>query len=312
MAFDDLRRALAAQGFVPATTRAAGSQGRREEAKIRPSELVEHSSARAIDVGAAAGCPEPVAFLDGVQRHQVVAYGRRFPFPLVAGVVAAAVRERVDRRLSTAVHEVRHVLVGRHEALEAATGLWDEKYHRVVLDEEESEHPVAEMDRAVAAIDDARSRLEVAVGEAFRARSNAWLIVDGSLAESRAFARDGRMLGVSKSHATLPFSGPDLETYLRLAPGHRSSVFQPASRRFAPVYAWGLRLWPWEGRDLLCGLVRVEAAPTRESIARADEFSRWILAERAPVSAPDARWDRLLYGIHNVEDFLAAIVPAHR
>jgi hypothetical protein len=119
------------------------------------------------------------------------------------------------------------------------------------------------------------------------------------------------MLGVSKSHATLPFGGSDLETYLRLAPGHRTSVFQPSSRRFAPVYAWGLRLWPWEGRDLLFGLVRVEAAPTAESLARADEFSRWLLAERAPVSAPDARWDRLLYGIHNVEDFLAAVVPAH-
>jgi hypothetical protein len=153
--------------------------------------------------------------------------------------------------------------------------------------------------------------LEVKVGEEFRTRSNAWLVVDGSLAESPAFARDGRMLGVSKSHATLPFGGADLETYLRLPPGHRTSVFRPASRRFAPVYAWGLRLWPWEGRDLLFGLVRVEAAPTAESLARADEFSRWLLAERAPVSAPDARWDRLLYGIHNVEDFLAAVVPAH-
>jgi hypothetical protein len=310
--FDDLRRALAAQGFVPATTRAAGSQGRREEAKISPSELIEHPSARAIDVGTAAGCPEPVAFLDGVQRHQVIAYGRRFPYPLVAGVVAAAVRERSARRLETVTSEVRHLLVGRREVLDEAAGLWDEKYHRVALDEEESEHPVAEMDRAVAAIDDARSRLEVAVGEGFRARSHAWLIVDGSLAESRAFAKDGRMLGVSKSHATLPFSGRDLEMYLRLAPGHRTSVFQPSSRRFAPVYAWGLRLWPWEGRDLLFGLVRVEAAPTRDALERADEFSRWILAERAPVSAPDARWDRLLYGIHNVEDFLAAIVPAQR
>ena len=312
MAFDDLRRALAAQGFVPATTRAAGSQGRREEAKIIPSELIEHATARAIDVGPASACPEPVAFLDGVQRHQVVAYGRRFPFPLVAGVVAAAVRERRERRLETITSEVRHLLIGRREVLDEASGLWDDKYQRVVLEEEESEHPVAEMDRAVAAIDDARSRLEVAVGERFRARSNAWLVVDGSLAESRAFARDGRMLGVSKSHATLPFSGPDLETYLRLAPGHRTSVFQPSSRRFAPVYAWGLRLWPWEGRDLLFGLVRIEAAPAPDSLNRADEFSRWILAERAPVSAPDARWDRLLYGIHNVEDFLAAVVPAHR
>ena len=310
MAFDDLRRALAAIGFMPATTRAAGSQGRREEAKIRPAELIEHASARAIAVGDAATCPEPLAFLDGVQRHQVVAYGRRFPFPMVAGVVAAAVRERTDRRLATVVTETRRVLVGRREVLDEAAGVWEE-CDRIVLNEDESEHPVAELDRAVAAIDDARSRLEVAVGERFRSRSNAWLIVDGSLAESPAFARDGRMLGVSKSHATLPFGGPDLETYLRLAPGHRTSVFRPASRRFAPVYAWGLRLWPWEGRDLLFGLVRVEAAPTAESLERADEFSRWLLAERAPVSAPDARWDRLLYGIHNVEDFLAAVVPAH-
>ncbi len=309
MAFDDLRRALAAIGFVPATTRAAGSQGRREEAKIRPSRLIEHSTARAISVGAGQASPEPLAFLDGVQRHQVVAYGRRFPFPMVAGVVAAAVRERADRRLATIVSETRRVLVGRRAVLDEAEGVWED-CDRIVLDEDESEHPVAELDRAVAAIDDARSRLEVRIGEAFRVRSNAWLIVDGSLAESSAFARDGRMLGVSKSHATLPFSGTDLETYLRLAPGHRTSVFQPSSRRFAPVYAWGLRLWPWEGRDLLFGLVRVEAAPTAESLARADEFSRWLLAERAPVSAPDARWDRLLYGIHNVEDFLAAVVPA--
>jgi hypothetical protein len=310
VAFDDLRRALAALGFVPATARAAGSQGRREEAKIRLSELIEHPTARAIPVGDAAVCPESLAFLDGVQRHQVVAYGRRFPFPMIAGVVAAAVRERTDRRLTTVVSETRKVLVGRREILDEAAGVWEE-YHRIVLDEDESEHPIAEMDRAVAAIDDARSRLEVKVGEEFRARSNAWLVVDGSLAESPGFARDGRMLGVSKSHSTLPFGGADLETYLRLPPGHRTSVFRPASRRFAPVYAWGLRLWPWEGRDLLFGLVRVEAAPTAESLARADEFSRWLLAERAPVSAPDARWDRLLYGIHNVEDFLAAVVPAH-
>lgn len=311
MAFDDLRRALAAQGLVPATTRAAGSQGRREEARISPSELVEHPTARALGVGDAATCPESMAFLDGVQRHQVIAYGRRFPFPLVAGVVAAAVRERRGRRLETVTSEVRHLLIGRQEVLDQAAEV-GERYQRVALDGEESEHPVAELDRAVAAIDDARSRLEVAVGERFRSRSNAWLVVDGSLAESRAFAKDERMLGVSKSHATLPFHGPDLDTYLRLPPGHRTSIFRPSSRRFAPVYAWGLRLWPWEGRDLLFGLVRVEAAPTRETVERADEFSRWILAERAPVSAPDARWDRLLYGIHNVEDFLAAVVPAHR
>jgi hypothetical protein len=88
--------------------------------------------------------------------------------------------------------------------------------------------------------------------------------------------------------------------------GHRSSVFEPGSRRFAPVYAWGLRLWSWEHRDLLFGLVRVEAARGPATLAAADQWSRWILAERAPVSAPDARWDRLLYGVHNVEEYLRA------
>ncbi len=33
---------------------------------------------------------------------------------------------------------------------------------------------------------------------------------------------------------------------------------------------------------------------------------RWLLAERAPLSTPDHRWDRLLYGIHSVEAYLRA------
>jgi hypothetical protein len=74
----------------------------------------------------------------------------------------------------------------------------------------------------------------------------------------------------------------------------------------APVFSWALRLWPWEGRDLLHGLVRIEAAPTDATLAAADQLSRWLLAERAPVSAPDPRWDRMLYGIHAVEVGLRA------
>jgi hypothetical protein len=37
-----------------------------------------------------------------------------------------------------------------------------------------------------------------------------------------------------------------------------------------------------------------------------DAISRWILAERAPISAPDQRWDRLLYGVYSVEQYLKA------
>jgi hypothetical protein len=35
-------------------------------------------------------------------------------------------------------------------------------------------------------------------------------------------------------------------------------------------------------------------------------LSRRLVAERAPLSTPDHRWDRLLYGIHSVESYLRA------
>lgn len=307
MAFEELRRAFTRAGLMPATARPASSHGRAEEAAIRPATLIEGHEVRAVPVGPPEPCPDPIAFLDGVQRHQVVAYAGTFP--VVVAVVAAAVRERRGRELRTAIEDRRVLVIGRADALDAApVGLAG--HQQVILeDDEDTEHPVRYLERAVAAIDDARSELEVRVGRAWRERSDAWLLVDGSLAESPAFAADRRMLGVSKSHATLPFRGGGLATYLRLPEGHRSSVFEPASRRVAPVYAWGLRLWPFEGRDLLFGLVRVEAAKHAGTLDQADRWSRWVLAERSPISAPDARWDRLLYGIHNVEAYLRSALP---
>ncbi|HEX9167272.1 MAG TPA: hypothetical protein VF862_15260 [Gemmatimonadales bacterium] len=302
MPFNDLRRALVAAGIEPATTRPPGSQGRSDAAATRPARLVQDAEVQWTDVGGAETCPEPLAFLDGVQRHQVVGYAGSSP--LVAATVAAAVRERRGRVLATVLEAREQLLLGRPAALAVAPPI--DGVRQVELPDHEPEHPIRDLDAAVGAVDDARSALEVATGDGYRRRSDNWVIIDGSLAESALWAADARMLGVSKSHATLPFEGPDLERYLRLPLGHRSSVFQPASRRFAPVYAWGLRLWQWSGRDILFGLVRVEAAPTDETLARVDQYSRWILAERAPVSAPDARWDRLLYGIHSVEEYLRA------
>jgi hypothetical protein len=89
-----------------------------------------------------------------------------------------------------------------------------------------------------------------------------------------------------------------------LPPGHRSSIYEPRTRTLAPVRAWALRLWPWEGKDLLHGLVRIEVAPAHGTTVSANSISQWILSERAPVSAPDRRWDRLLYGIYSVEQYL--------
>jgi hypothetical protein len=264
---------------------------------------VEGAELLAVGVGAAVPWPEPVAYLDGMQRSELVGY--LGSSPLLMADIAAAVRERRDARLHTALEEHRRIALGRPAVLEAAgdalAGL-----ELIPLPDDEPAHPVRDLVNAGRALDRARSRLELRLGERYRSRSDAWLIVDGVLSDSPAWSIDARMVAVSKSHSILPFDGRNLEQYLRLPVQHRSSIYAPATRNVAPVCSWGLRLWPWEGKDLLHGLVRVEVAPVNGTPDTANLISRWMLAERAPISAPDARWDRLLYGLHSVEDYLRA------
>jgi hypothetical protein len=298
-----LRRALARNGVTPAAYTPEASAGRAEEASIRPARVTEGNTLRAIPVGSPLPCPEAVAFLDGVQRSEVVGYVGSAP--LVAATIAAGVRERSDRRLHTIVRQSRHLVLGRPSALAAAGNALAGR-EPVFLPDDEPPHPVRDLLNASRVLDRERGALEIAAGDAYRARSDAWIIADGSLSESPRWVQDHRMIGVTKSHSILPFAGLDLELYLRLPMAHRSSVYAPVTRSLAPVRAWGLRLWPWEGKDLLYGLVRVEVAPVNEAAEVADLVSRWILAERAPLSAPDRRWDRLLYGVHSVERYLNA------
>ena len=270
---------------------------------MRPARLIEEAPLACRAVGPPVSWPDPVAFLDGVQRLQLLAYAGSAP--LLLGEVAAAVRERRGGRLNTVVESRRWLAIGRPAAHAAAadalSGLAE-----LPLPDDEPAHPVRDLTQAGRVLDRARGALELEVGAAYRRRSDAWLVIDGSLSESPDWAADPRALGVSKSHATLPFDGADLERYLRLPAGQRTSVFAPASRSVAPVLAWAVRLWPWEDRDLFHGLVRVEVAPANGGTESADLLSRRLLAERAPLSTPDPRWDRLLYGIHSVEQYLRA------
>jgi hypothetical protein len=225
--------------------------------------------------------------------------------PLVVAEIAAAVRERHDRRLHTVAEKTRRLILARPAAL-AAAGAAVLDHEPVLLPDDDAPHPVRDLLNAARALDRERGALELVVGDTYRTRSEGWLVVDGSLADSPRWAEDPRLVAVSKSHSILPFEGEDLERYLRLPLAHRSSVYAPATRSLAPVHAWGLRLWPWEGKDLLHGLVRVEVAPVNGTTGVADAISRWIMAERAPISAPDHRWDRLLYGVYTVEQYLKA------
>ncbi|HEX3236297.1 MAG TPA: hypothetical protein VHR41_19055 [Gemmatimonadales bacterium] len=303
----NLRRVLALRGLTPASAVPDASGGRTEDACIRQARLLEGAPLQWIPVDAAEPWPDPLAFLDGVQRSELLAYAGASV--IVVGEIAAAVRERRDARLTTVVEDRRLLAIGRPAALEAAGDALS-RFQLLALPEDEPPHPIRDQANAARALDRARGALELSIGDRYRARSDGWLIVDGSLTESPVWSADPRMVGVAKSHATLPFDGADLDRYLRLPQGHRSSLYVPQTRSLTPVHAWALRLWPWEGKDLFHGLVRIEVAPVNGTPAMAGLLSRWLLAERAPLSAPDARWDRLLYGIHSVESYLRAQVRA--
>jgi hypothetical protein len=296
----NLRRALGLRGLTPASFIPEASGGRTDDAAIRPARLIEGDRLEWLPVGPAERWPDPLAFLDGVQRTELLAYSGHSP--IIVAEIAAAVRERSHRQLRTVLEERRSLVLARPEALDAA-GDVVAGFDLVALPAAEPGHPSLDMIQAARAVDKARGALELSVGARYRAGSSGWLVVDGGLTESPDLAADPRMVGVVKSHASLPFDGPDLDRYLRLPQAHRSSIFAPETRSLAPVSSWALRLWPWEGKDLFHGLVRVEVAPSCAP-EKADILSRWLLSERAPLSAPDRRWDRLLYGVHSVEQYL--------
>jgi len=303
MNLDSLRRALARTGLTPASLVPDVTGHRGGDAGIRPAQLTEGDRVEAFSVGAPELWPEPVAFLDGIQRAEIVAYAGSTP--LVAATLAAGVCQRIGRRLQIKVSLRREVVLGRPSALAVAQGALQGR-ELVSLPEDAPPHPLRDLLNAARALDRERGALEIRAGDAYRADSDGWLIVDGSLAESPRWSTDSRMVAISRSHSILPFEGEDLERYLRLPVRHRSSLYSPETRSLAPVRAWGLRLWPWAGKDLLYGLVRVEVAPVNGTPAMASRISRWLTAERAPLSAPGHRWDRLLYGIHRVERHLQA------
>jgi hypothetical protein len=92
--------------------------------------------------------------------------------------------------------------------------------------------------------------------------------------------------------------------------GERTSVFEPLTRRWTPVHSWYLRLRDPAGHDAFWGMVRVEISARVDSARVADQVSSWLLAERTPLTLPHARWDRLLYPLHDCEQFLRARVPS--
>ncbi|MBI3567863.1 MAG: hypothetical protein HY084_06665 [Gemmatimonadetes bacterium] len=253
------------------------------------------------------------AFLDGVQVSRVV--GRwNDGVPIVHGIVAAVVRCRRDGELTT----WRAPRVDRSVYLPASLA-GDERVAALVdanipvidtLDGDAAHgarHPAELLAVARTAVQRRRELLETGLAESWVAHGDGPLYVDGGIASSGTASRSDAAVGIVKSHRTLYAAGDALGVVLALGEGERTSAFEIRSPRRTVVASWYLRLRGAAGMDPFFGLVRVEVARASFVPARADEVSRWVLAERAPVSLPDKRWSTMAYGIRNCEEYLRAI-----
>lgn len=284
--------------------------------------VVEGTTLRAWRVtGDTAPAPGFAAFLDGTQQSRVVHYTQGMP--IVLGTVAAVVRERRHRRMHTWRHLVeRHLYAPLGRLDPAAAASLDAAFPGGVVDtsapregrEPPGTHPFSLLERAVHLVQEDRERAEQALARQWCAHEGGVLFIDGGISGSETVATSPCAVGVIKSHRTLYAEGDALPTIFALPHGWRSSVFRVTSSRRTPVASWYLRLRDPDGRDPLWGLVRVEvaapdaAADPADIARRADEVSRWVLAEAAPLSLPDARWDKMVYGVRDCEEFLRAVM----
>ncbi len=130
-----------------------------------------------------------------------------------------------------------------------------------------------------------------------------WIVVDGRLRNPTP-----RTIGLVKQFSDAYLSGGEAETLLSLAPGYRTTAFQPRNRRFGAESEertlWYIRLWDSAGMDARHALVRVEAPSSVCTTDEIDRISSWILAERTPRATGDSRWATLLYPVHILERIL--------
>src|SRR3954452_10386231 len=99
MNLDPIRRSLRVCGLTPAFAVPEAAGGRLEEASIARATLLEGPIVSAITVGVRTPWPEPVGYLDGIQRSELVGY--LGSAPLMIAEIAAAVRERQGRQVRT-------------------------------------------------------------------------------------------------------------------------------------------------------------------------------------------------------------------
>jgi len=262
------------------------------------------------------GPPEPGRlgyFLDGIERSRA-----SFLYvglaPVVYGYVAAVIRKRgADRLMRKHSHDSFEALYYPFSfpGVEMLQAPGVRVVDTSVEGKETDDHPLMLREAAKSKITNQRDRLESKLArEWFESGDGAgWLVVAGSLPGCHADFEEPNVIGLIKSHASQYFRGDEQKAILTLQAGERSALFVPLGRNRPEVYSWYLRMWPNDGRDVYFGLIRIEAPATQRTVDMADELSRWVLAERVPLSLPDSRWDRMIYPIRDCEQYLRSLAP---
>jgi len=252
-------------------------------------------------------------FLDGIEQTRVCGYVGTVP--LVHGYVAAVVRERRDRAFITWDLIEREILAFPHQLVDPTRFIDIGLPHDALIDSESQPadaHPIRLAESGRSAVKIQRAICERTLARRWAERDgagNGWMLVDGGLAIEPALLRSGRAVGLVKSHRTQFLSQDHMTATLAMEQGQRSCLFKPVRPEVGEVYSWYLRLRPYRGHDIYWALARIEGRASEETVEAADEISRWLLAETAPVALPDTRWDVLLYPIRDCEQFLRARMP---
>lgn len=277
--------------------------------------VVEGSDFKLVEV-AEGGITGFTHFLDGAQKVFKGLYWRFSAMPIVH--VSAAIVERVGTEVFPPKdHEyaARFILLHpenlpfvdhlkeRLNQVDGASNLELVAVRKPQVDET--------YDEAVSAtVADIRNDLEGSVAASFTSGN---LLVDGGLDNilhdrtNPPFA-----IGIVKSHGIRYLGVGDREdSVLAMRVGQRSTVFERPQDKLQgeAVFSFYLRIHEKERTDPWYGVIRVEMPMADQYLTRVDEISGWILRERAPLSLPDPRSDKLLYPIRLVEQHLKARQP---
>lgn len=263
-------------------------------------------------------------FLDGVQFSHVVAYEENAPIVHLFAAAAILQRDPASGRLHvwawTGPREcfLMPFRYTHHERLEQMGARVED-----TMDKSPDAAPDTQVLRALAHSKSQRVRRKLEVDLIQRwvaAGEEGWLMVDGPLMLLPEVPLRARMAGVVKSFGAQFFQGAEQLRVITLAERQRTTLFQ-LPRGSRPLeedsgrenvrrwYSWYVRVRDRRNREPDFGLLRVETPPDLELPEQADEISRWLIAERAPLSTPDPRWANLLYPIHACERFLKSSLP---